>query len=131
MRKWIERQTYELQLICPRFKLWRICKLLGIKLYPWQREFALGHTESIPAELNYIRASGKTTAVFLRLLMANPGQPIDILKVLNQDPDFSTKQMRRLGWYSEEYWILAGKCRSNNIPCPIDLRIHALYGVNT
>ena len=126
MKRWIKQRIYELQLHCPRFKLWRLCKLLGVKLYPWQREFALGHTDSIPAELTYIRASGKTMAVWLRLLMANPGQPIDILKVLNQDPDFTTTYRRRLLWYQEEYWVLSNKCRCNNIPCQVDLRIYAL-----
>jgi len=132
MRKWTKRRIYALQLRFPRFKLRRICKALGVNPYPWQRDFALGRTESIPKELTYIRASGKTTAVWLRLLMANPGQPIDIAKVLKQDPDFPkalTKPYhnRRLIFYHEEYWKLANTCMSKNIPCPRDLRIYALY----
>lgn len=127
MKKWIKRRIYKLQLVYPRFKLWRICKVLGVKPYPWQRDYALGRTDSIPAELTYIRASGKTTAVYMRLLMANPGQPIDIRVTLMQDPDFTTTRLRILTFYHDEYWRKANECAKNNIPCPRDLRIYALY----
>lgn len=49
---------------CPRYKLWRICRAIGIKAYPWQRDFALQRRLPIN-ELYGGRRNGKTLAVMI------------------------------------------------------------------
>lgn len=98
-----------------RYRLRKICEVLDIVPYPWQRDFALGKTEKIPGNPQY-RAYGKTTAVMLRLLMVFPGEPCDILGTLRKDTDFTTEELRRLRIYDDEYNRLAGKCHAAGIP---------------
>lgn len=127
IQRWLQLRYYDLHRIFPRFKLWRICKTLGIKPYPWQKDFALGRTSRLPRKLLHFRATGKTTAVMLRLLMGRPGQPFDFPQILRADPDFDTSSKARLGWYDSEYRRLALRCYEDNIPVMTDLRIYALH----
>ena len=50
-----------------RGRLWRISKRLGIRLCPWQRDYALGLTDRLECPPG--PSMGKTTAVMLRLLL--------------------------------------------------------------
>jgi len=115
---------YKLHYIFPRFKFWRICRVLGIKPYKWQRDFALG----VVAYLQYPpgRATGKTTAVMLRLLMMQPYKFYYIQQTLANDPDFSTCDRRRVYWYDGEYKRLAHKCAKAHIPVQLSVNIFAL-----
>lgn len=76
-----------------RYRLRKICKALGIVPYPWQRDFALGKTDTLNAPEG--RATGKTMAVMLRLLMVYPGKPMNALHTLRADPDFRTANKDR------------------------------------
>lgn len=98
-----------------RYRLRKICQALDIVPYPWQRDFAMGKADTIPAPMAY-RCSGKTMAVMLRLLMIRPGEVHDVLGALRNDPDFTNKELRRLSIYSDEYMRLAHKCISAGIP---------------
>jgi hypothetical protein len=121
----IELLFYELHRIFPRLKLWRICKVLGIRPYKWQRDFALGRG---PLVYPKGRATGKTTAVMLRLLMIYPfyGQfaPLDVLE---DDPDFTTENRHRMIWYEMEYNRLARKCYKARIPVNTTMRLNHLW----
>lgn len=124
----IELLFYELHRIFPRFKLWRICKVLGIKPYKWQRDFALGRG---PLVYPKGRATGKTTAVMLRLLMIHPMRdplaPFAPLVCLREDPDFTTKNRHRMIWYEMEYNRLARKCYKARIPVNTTMRLNHLW----
>lgn len=98
-----------------RYRLRKICEVMDIVPYPWQRDFALGKTHIIPAPMAY-RASGKTTAVMLRLLMIRPCELHDILGTLRKDPDFTNHVLHRLTIYADEYNRLASKCKAAGIP---------------
>lgn len=45
-----------------RWRLWRVCKRLGIRPYKWQKDYALGKDMRISL---WTRRSGKTMAVVL------------------------------------------------------------------
>lgn len=116
--------------MCYRFKRYRlrkICQALEIVPYPWQRDFALDKTRIVPAPMAY-RASGKTMAVMLRLLMIRPCELHDILGTLRKDPDFTNHEMRRLTIYADEYNRLASKCMAAGIPVN-NFALHRFYGL--
>lgn len=127
IRRWVQLRYYDLHRIFPRFKFWRICKALGITPHPWQKAFALGKTKRFPREATRFRATGKTTAVMLRLLMVHPGQSFDILKILRADPDFDTSNRMRLGFYDSTYRRMAWRCYEAHIPIITDHRIYQLH----
>ena len=108
-----------------RYRLRKICEALDIVPYPWQRDFALGKTDHINQMQG--RATGKTLAVMLRLLMVFPGDSCDPLSVLFKDPDFTTMQWRILAWYGNEHNRLAHKCKEAGIPVQ-QLAMHTVYG---
>lgn len=116
---------YELHRIFPRFKFWRICKALGIKPYKWQRDYALGCVGYLQYPAG--RATGKTMAVMLRLLMVYPGEPFDAQEILGTDPDYDTRYRARMLWYDGEYRRLANKCYRANIPVTLRLNIYPLH----
>lgn len=94
-----------------RWRLWRICRKLDIKPHPWQREFALGLTDS----LEYLsgRQLGKTIAVMLRLLMLRYDASLnlnEILCIVSQDPNFLIDSPERIEWYQQEYDRMARAC---------------------
>lgn len=67
-----------------QWRLWKICRRLDIKLYPWQRDYALGRSNSLPV----FSRSGKTTAVILYGLVRKLRVKEDIYKLARQrDPD--------------------------------------------
>lgn len=97
-----------------RYRLRKICKALDITPYPWQRDFALGKTDTLNAPEG--RQTGKTTAVMLRLLMAYPGEPVNVLHTLRADPDFRTANIHQRYWYYGEYHRRANTCDRARIP---------------
>ena len=112
----------------PRYKLRRICKAIGIKPYPWQREFALGRTNSVQNGMTTRKAKGKTTAVMLRLLMKNPEGAFDFdaFRTLCHDPDWRTDRIR---WYSNEYRRLKNLCLDAGIPV-IQMELYRMIRFN-
>ena len=107
-----------------RYRLRKICKALDIVPYPWQRDFALSKTDTLNAPEG--RATGKTMAVMLRLLMAYPGKPVNTLHTLRADPDFRTATTRMLHWYDSEYRRHTFACDRAMIPV-YHLDIRSLY----
>lgn len=102
----------------PRYKLFRICKAIGIKPYKWQKEYALAPVIHCIPDLG--RGTGKTTALMLRLLMKPPSTAYEAETTLFSDPDFN---LRRIGWYTREYKRLSRICDSKGIcgyKLPID-----------
>lgn len=97
---------------CRRYKLQRICKVLGIKPYQWQRDFALKKTDVLSASQG--RATGKTTAVMLRMLLSDTHAPAPRW-VFNADPDYIAKNAYRIRWYETEYRRLCKRCLNEGI----------------
>lgn len=60
-----------------RWRLWKICKRLDIKPYPWQRDYVLGRSNSLPI----FSRSGKTMAVILYGLVRKIRYQDDIYKL--------------------------------------------------
>lgn len=130
IRRFLQLFRYSIYKIFPRFKFRRICKALEIKPYKWQKDFALG----VMNRLQYPegRATGKTMAVMLRLLMLDPikaYESLDYLEILRNDPDFKTNIRCRLMWYEGEYRQLSNLCCIKGIPVPMMLRIYMLRGL--
>ena len=105
----------------PRYRLFRICNAIGITPYKWQKRYALNRAEYMPDG----RASGKTTAVMLRILMI-PNNNIHAWAragmYLLYDPDW---QEDRLRWYSGEYRRLRNMCLDAGIPV-LRVEIHRM-----
>lgn len=100
-----------LRKISLRYRLHRICKAIGIKPYGWQRRFALGKTNVLDAPSG--RATGKTMAVMLRLLLAEPEhyQPrVPASMFFESDPDWRPSDRLRCNWYYGEYLRLWRIC---------------------
>lgn len=97
--------------VSPQYRLRLICRAIGIKPYGWQREFALGKTNVLNAPPG--RATGKTTAIMLRLLMAEPGA-FDVRPSASRyfalDPDWLPNEPQRCRWYYREYRYLWRRC---------------------
>lgn len=110
-----------------RYRLRKICEALDIVPYPWQRDFALDKIDAIPYH-SADRASGKTMAIMLRLLMLKPGELHDILGTLRKDPDFTNERITVLAVYTDEYNHLAQRCLAAGIPVRI-LALHRLHNV--
>lgn len=96
----------------PRYKLWLICRAIGIKPMDYQKKFALGKPCPFPVG----RRSGKTMAVMLRLLMLAPDDVTRRWQILLHDGDFQVNDARRYRWYVGEYRRLAAKCFVAGIP---------------
>lgn len=87
-----------------RWRLWKICKRLDIKPYPWQRDYVLGRSNSLPI----FSRSGKTMAVILYGLVRKIRYQDDIYKLAWQrDPDCkcrsSFEARCRQDWFYREY----------------------------
>ena len=89
-----------------RFRLWQISRRLGFKLYPWQRDFALGRTNFLDYPPG--RGTGKTTAVMLRLLLMDRADDEEAACILACDPDWKIGMIKRPDWYETEYNRLRG-----------------------
>lgn len=111
-----------------RLRFWRICKLLGIKPYPWQKAFALGKIDSLDAPPG--RQTGKTMAVMLKLLLFSynfpPAAlfPVSVaeeifLNILRCNSDFVQCSHERVRFYAREYEHLCEKAAI--LPC-VDIR---------
>ena len=105
----LKRLRFKLGLIRRRFRLWRICRAIGITPYKWQADFALG----ILDYPNYPkgRATGKTMAVMLRLLMQEQRNIIRVGYILRCDPDFAVMTCAELGFMkrnTKNFCISAG-----------------------
>lgn len=104
----------------PRYKLFRICKAIGIKPNWWQKPFALGKIDFIPPEVRKHRASGKTTGIILRILMIQENNATawaEAGRLVQMDPDYYPNwDQKRLWWYSGEYRRLKNLCLKAGIP---------------
>lgn len=80
-----------------RWRLWRVCKKLGIKPYKWQKEYALGKSKYLAGG----RRSGKTLAVMLWMLIREVQTPVDVARFVYKDPDNTDRQ--RCLWWGREY----------------------------
>lgn len=94
----------------PKYKLFRICRAIGIKPYKWQKEYALAPVIHCIPDLG--RGTGKTTALMLRLLMKPPSTAYEAETTLYSDPDFVPG---RTAWYKKEYRHLCRICESKGI----------------
>ena len=102
-----------------RRKLWKICRVLKLSPYPWQRAFALGYGTS--ADFPEGRCTGKTTAVMLRLLMMTKKEESEkwfVGKILSADPDWWPRDRHRTDWYHSHYNRLCRLCYQNDIYVP-------------
>lgn len=99
-----------------RWRLWRVCKKLGIKPYKWQKDYALGKSQYLAGG----RRSGKTMAVMLWALIRKVQRPGDIGYCAHKDPDTTNRVI--LNWWAREYERLADKARQRVQmqirPCP-------------
>lgn len=97
--------------IIRRFRLWRICRRLGIKPFPWQKSFALLQTDRLDAPKG--RGTEKTMAVMLRLLVLTPERPSEheVQFTLYSDHDYYPYSDKRARWYVNEYINMCIKCR--------------------
>lgn len=108
------RLAMMVQDICRRWRFWRICHAVGIKPYPWQRDFELGliGCDAFPKG----RATGKTMAVMLRILMLPPNaSQVAVRTILARDPDWDPRDPRRCRWYAYEYMRLRVMCAEQGI----------------
>ena len=108
-RKWL---LYPLR----RYRLWRICKAIGIKPYAWQCAYALGLVDGL--EYPAGRRTGKTMAVMLRLLMGIDPCEHGMQQVLNNDPDWNGRDPHRRRWYTYEYRRLYWYCVQAGVSVP-------------
>lgn len=102
--------------ISRRYKLYLICKAIDIKPYTWQRKFALGKTNHLGSPPG--RATGKTMAVMLRLLLAEPEphqRRPQASRYFALDPDWIPSDHRRCNWYYGEYLRLWRRCREAEV----------------
>ena len=130
IRRFLQLCRYRLYKLFPRFKFRGICKALGIKPYKWQKDFALGVVDRLQYPEG--RATGKTMAVMLKLLMLEPikaYESLDYLEILRNDPDFNTHIRCRLMWYEGVYKRLSNLCYKKGIPVPMMLHIYMLRGL--
>lgn len=97
----------------PRYKLHCILKVLKLAARPWQVDFALGRSNAMPEG----RATGKTAAVMLRALMADPKKVKDLEKVIAGDCDYLPVGPRKF-YYIGEYIKYSGVCIYSGIPVP-------------
>lgn len=91
-----------------RWRLWRVCKKLGIKPYDWQKNYALGKSQ----HLSEGRKSGKTTAIMLRALILEIRNPDKVRVCSHLDPDTRSRIIE--DWWCREYYKMAikvGVCR--------------------
>lgn len=105
-----------------RFLLWRLSRRLGIRLYPWQRDFALGVTNTL--EYYSCRQSGRTTAVMLRILLMDKPDFDEAACILACDPDWAPQNMKRVTWYAQTYGHMLSYCRVRTVIPIYELRFH-------
>lgn len=84
-----------------RWRLWWVCKKLGIRPYKWQKDYALGKITSTLGG----RRSGKTTAVMLWALIRKVRKLKDITNCAYKDPDTRNHHIRI--WWENEYMHMA------------------------
>ena len=87
-----------------QWRLWKICRRLDIKLCPWQRDYALGRSNSLPV----FRRSGKTMAVILYGLVRRIRDKEGVYELARQrDPDCrhcgDFEARCRQDWFYGEY----------------------------
>lgn len=97
----------------PRYKLRCILKVLKLEARPWQVDFALGRSNAMLEG----RATGKTVAVMLRALMADPKKVEDLEKVIAVDFDYLPFGRRKI-IYIGEYIRYSSICVHSGIPVP-------------
>lgn len=104
-----------------RYKLWRICRALHVKLYPWVREYALGKTNRL--KFYYGRQTGRTLSVMLYIMIHLHG--IISPDMLMLDPDYITDDHVRKTYYLRQYREMELKCHDAGIMVPMIVDIPA------
>ena len=97
----------------PRYKLRCILRALKLKPVKWQKDYALGRSNTLPPG----RATGKTVAVMLRALMQDPSI-VTVGHIIAADPDYIPGNYNRSIWYSKEYERCQRRCSAAGIPVP-------------
>ena len=103
-----------LQRKSPRYKLWRICRALGIRPHKWQRDYVLNPLNS--TRLPTGRRAGKTMAVMLFLFTHS--HYVVAIDELELDPDFILGDRRRRRWYADEFCRIKRLCEEHGILAP-------------
>lgn len=71
-----------------RWRLWKVCKKLGIKPYKWQKDYALGKSMYIAGG----RCCGKTMATMLWATIRKVQTPDAVAYAAYKDPDTTTRK---------------------------------------
>ena len=87
-----------------RWRLWKACKVLGIRPYKFQREFAIKGYCKWPEG----RRNGKTMAVALYGIVRGVKKPKDVYALARRDPDMWATTMMR-DTFAQEYRKLVKK----------------------
>ena len=104
-----------------RYKLWRICRALHIKLHPRVREYALGKTNWL--KFYHGRQTGRTLSVMLYIMINLHG--IISPDMLMLDPDYIPDNHVRKTYYLRQYRELELKCHDAGIMVPMIVDIPA------
>lgn len=86
-----------------RWRLWQVCKKLGIRPYKWQKDYALGKSVYLAGG----RRSGKTMAIMLWALIRKVKPSQVVAGCIHKDPDNTI--LRVSEWWIKEYERLAYK----------------------
>ncbi len=108
---------YHLGLLHPRIRFWIICRVVGVKPFPWVYHFAC-FAEPPYLSIPQGRQAGTTTAVFLRLLMLGWEKDglFPVSDIVYADSDFHPDQRRCVYWYNQEYKKFCFKCSKAGLP---------------
>lgn len=90
-----------------RWRLWKVCRKLGIKPYKFQKQFALTGRCVCPRD----RRQGKTMAVMLYGLIRDITALRDIYVLAQFDPDVGGYNMYRRDAFIHEYRELLQKVK--------------------
>ena len=101
----------------PRYKLHCILRTLGLDARRWQIKYALGKSNYLPTG----RCTGKTVAVMLRMLMANPKDVTNLAGTVWRDPDYEARDRQRILFYRSEYDLYSRRCLQAGIPVPLTI----------
>lgn len=115
------RVDHFLQKRSKRYKLWRICRVFRIKLYPWVRDYALGKITR--HKFYYGRKTGRTLSVILYIMINMHG--IISPDMLMLDPDYIPDNSVRKTYYLRQYRNMELKCHDAGIMVPMIVDIPA------
>ena len=101
----------------PRYKLHCILRVLKLDARRWQIKYALCKSEYLPGG----RCTGKTVAVMLRMLMADPKKVTNLAGTVWRDPDYRVRDQRRVHFYRSEYDLYSSRCLQAGVPVPLTI----------